>query len=170
VTDPEASCASAPDVDVNWTTSGQGTFKDSCSEYANRERSGEPEILETEEVETLAVTTGVWQSIPYPTFTYQWERCKEGTPVESELEEEFTDGERELFSVYCTNIEGATSPEYMFGTEDLGHTLRVAVTAHKRLGPQTLLTRPTPIIRELVLCLGFSWCLFRVRRGRGVPW
>lgn len=132
VNDPEATCP--PPVQIGWSTSGQGAFNDLCTHYSERVRSAPPEIKgEAEEGQTLTSTTGVWESIPYPTFTYQWERCDGEQAVD----------EGEVLGGDCVDIEGATGDEYTPTSADVGYTLRIAVTAHKRLGTQTVLSGPT---------------------------
>ncbi|MGO9761414.1 MAG: hypothetical protein ACLP1Q_09185 [Solirubrobacteraceae bacterium] len=62
-----------------------------------------------EEGQTLSASTGSWTNSP-TSYAYQWQDCN-------------TSGEA------CTNISGATSATYKLATGDIGHTLRVIVTA-----------------------------------------
>jgi hypothetical protein len=61
------------------------------------------------EGETLTAGNGTWSGTP-TSYTYQWQDCS-------------NTGES------CTNITGATATTYKLTANDVGHTLRVAVTA-----------------------------------------
>ena len=61
------------------------------------------------EGQTLTASTGTWSGSP-TSYSYQWEDCN-------------TAGEA------CSNITGATSASYKLAAGDVGHTLRVVVTA-----------------------------------------
>jgi hypothetical protein len=63
----------------------------------------------TEEGQTLSASQGTWTNAP-TSYAYQWEDCN-------------TAGEA------CANIGGATSSSYKLASGDVGHTVRVAVTA-----------------------------------------
>ena len=65
--------------------------------------------------QTMTVTTGTWSGSPTPAYTYQWKQCN-------------AEGEA------CTTITGATATGYAPEAGDLGHTLRVVVTATKIAG------------------------------------
>ena len=67
---------------------------------------------------------GEWAGPGSFSYAYQWERCDEN-------------GEN------CTDIAGETSNEYYPYTPDIGHTLRVAVTATNEKGSTTVLSAPT---------------------------
>ena len=67
------------------------------------------------EGQTLSATTGSWSGSP-TSFTYQWEDCN-------------TSGEA------CANITGGASSTYKLASSDVGHTLRVVVTATNSGGP-----------------------------------
>lgn len=66
---------------------------------------------------TMHVTTGRWSTADL-TFTRQWQRC----PVSG---------------IDCRDITGATGTSYGVRTADVGHTLRVLVTAHTASHDQT---------------------------------
>ncbi|HYM56280.1 MAG TPA: hypothetical protein VES97_13030, partial [Solirubrobacteraceae bacterium] len=73
--------------------------------------TGLPAITGTaQEGQTLQASTGSWQSPGKVSYAYQWQRCNAA-------------GEA------CTDIEGATEPDYIPGIAGLGHTLKVTVTA-----------------------------------------
>jgi hypothetical protein len=59
--------------------------------------------------EKLTASTGAWSNSP-SSFTYQWQRCA-------------SDGRS------CGDISGASSQTYTVGSGDVGHTVRVVVTA-----------------------------------------
>jgi hypothetical protein len=61
------------------------------------------------EGQTLNASTGTWTGSP-TSYTYQWQDCN-------------TSGEN------CSNVSGATSLNYKLTASDVGHTLRVTVTA-----------------------------------------
>ncbi len=61
------------------------------------------------EGQTKSATTGTWSGSP-TSYAYQWQDCN-------------TSGEG------CSNISGATSSSYTLTAGDVGHTVRVVVTA-----------------------------------------
>jgi len=63
-----------------------------------------------EDEQTLTATTGIWEGTAPLTYSYQWQSCK---PSEES----------------CANIAGATGSTYAIAHGDVGHTLRVIVTA-----------------------------------------
>ena len=67
-----------------------------------------------EEGQTASVSTGGWREEP-TSFEYQWEDCKPS-------------GGR------CVAISGATSSTYLLAGSDVGHALRVFVTAKNAAG------------------------------------
>jgi Concanavalin A-like lectin/glucanases superfamily len=83
----------------------------------------------TREGETVTASSGTWRVKPDPTFAYQWERCQGDAPGES-------------IGEGCTNIEGATGPQYVLTSADSRHSLRVAVTATNWMGYETITSAP----------------------------
>ncbi len=85
--------------------------------------------------QTLTASTGEWSEEPFA-YSYQWKRCN---------------GRGELTS--CAAISAATGQTYTAGSEDVGKTLRVAVTATNTKGssqpaisePQTAPVKPAEI-------------------------
>jgi sugar lactone lactonase YvrE len=70
-----------------------------------------PAITGTSTVgQTLTASTGTWNNDPV-LYTYQWEDC-------------------DATGANCTAISGATSSSYATAASDIGHTIRVVVTAH----------------------------------------
>jgi hypothetical protein len=77
--------------------------------------------------EELTVSNGTWTG-GATTFTYQWQRCDE-------------DG------AACVDVAGATGKVYGVRAADVGHTLRVAVTAKSSGGSTTVNTNTTTVVR-----------------------
>jgi len=78
----------------------------------------------------LSASRGRWDSSSKVTFAYQWRRClPDGTG--------------------CADIAGATDNVYPARTEDVGHTLRVAVTATNRDGSAAAVSVPTGVVAAL---------------------
>ena len=67
---------------------------------------------------TLTANPGTWSGASV-TFTYQWQRC-------------------DTAGANCTAITGATNTTYVVANEDVGHTLRVAVTGKDATGTNTV--------------------------------
>ncbi len=70
---------------------------------------------EAKDEKTLTASTGTWTGSSPITYSYQWESCN-------------TSGES------CTNVSGATSSTYAIAHEEVGHTIRVKVTAKNSAG------------------------------------
>ena len=64
--------------------------------------------------QALAATNGAWTNSP-TSYSYQWERCDTGGAA-------------------CANIAGASASGYVPSAADVGHTLRVVVTASNDSG------------------------------------
>jgi hemolysin type calcium-binding protein/WD40 repeat protein len=75
---------------------------------------------------TLTASTGSWSG-SNPVFTYQWHKC-------------------DVNGDSCSNISGATANEFVPGTDELGSTLRVTVTATNGLGSASKISNPTPVV------------------------
>jgi alpha-tubulin suppressor-like RCC1 family protein len=70
---------------------------------------------EAKDERTLSASAGSWSGTPTITYGYQWESCN-------------ATGES------CSNISGATGASYMVAHEEVGHTIRVKVTAKNSVG------------------------------------
>jgi hypothetical protein len=76
---------------------------------------------------TLTTAPGVWSGAQPISFSYRWERCDE-------------QGES------CSPIEDADDPSYHLTPEDVGHTIKVAVTAANGDGTATVSSSATPAV------------------------
>jgi Ig domain of plant-specific actin-binding protein/Bacterial Ig-like domain len=76
---------------------------------------------------TLTASTGTWEGLPAPTYTYQWQSC-------SSLEEG------------CLDIAGATSSSYSLEPSEVGDTIVVVVTATNSVGSASSASEPTAVV------------------------
>jgi hypothetical protein len=75
---------------------------------------------------TLTASDGTWSNTP-TSFTYQWQRCaSDGTA--------------------CGDINGATSKTYTLVAADVGHTVRVVVTAANADGKASATSTPSDVV------------------------
>lgn len=87
-----------------------------------------PAIQGTPQVDqTLTATQGSWSAQSTPTFSYQWERCDSAGNG-------------------CAAIPGATAATYKVQSADVGHTLRVIVTARTSDGSTSAASAPTAVV------------------------
>ena len=86
---------------------------------------------------TISTTNGTWIAYPSPTFSYQWQRC-------------------DTTGANCSPISGATGQSYTLGNADVGHTIRVTVTATNSLGPTSATSAPTAVVPTPTLTLTLS--------------
>jgi alpha-tubulin suppressor-like RCC1 family protein len=82
---------------------------------------------EAKDEKTLTASTGTWTGSLPITYGYQWESCN-------------TSGES------CTNISGATNSTYAIAHEEVGHTIRVKVTAKNSAGEATATSAQTATV------------------------
>jgi alpha-tubulin suppressor-like RCC1 family protein len=82
---------------------------------------------EAKDEKTLTSSTGTWSGSPTITYSYQWESCN-------------TSGES------CTNISGVTSATYVIAHEEVGHTIRVKVTAKNGAGEASATSAQTATV------------------------
>jgi hypothetical protein len=78
------------------------------------------------EGQTLKATTGTWTGSP-TSYGYRWQDCD-------------TQGES------CSNVSGATSATYKLAAADVGHTMRVVVTASNAVGSAKASSAATAIV------------------------
>jgi hypothetical protein len=75
----------------------------------------------------LTASHGTWTNSP-TSFVYAWQRCDTTGPG-------------------CNSISGATSRRYTVTSADIGHRLRVLVTATNASGSGTAASRPTDVVQ-----------------------
>ncbi|HSC73591.1 MAG TPA: hypothetical protein VLB89_05445 [Gaiellaceae bacterium] len=80
-----------------------------------------------QEKQTLTASQGTWTGRKPQTYTFQWRRCTA------------TGGD-------CADISGATKSAYVLTTADIGHAMRVRVTAHNSLGNTSSTSTPTGVV------------------------
>jgi hypothetical protein len=80
-----------------------------------------------QEKQTLTASQGSWTGAQPQTYTFQWRRCDQT-------------------GAGCADIAGATKATYVLTTSDIGHTLRVTVTAHNSLGDASATSTPTAVV------------------------
>jgi hypothetical protein len=84
--------------------------------------SGTPQIGQT-----LTANTGTWKTTGTVTFTYQWLRCDAGGGT-------------------CVAIKDATKQTFTLTQDDVGHTIRVKVTAKDTNGSTSATSVPTGVV------------------------
>jgi Ig domain of plant-specific actin-binding protein len=77
--------------------------------------------------QTLTAQSGSWSGTTPISFAYQWRRCSSSA------------GD-------CANVSGATSETYTLASSDVGHTLRVQVTATNSAGSAQAVSGPTAVV------------------------
>jgi GH25 family lysozyme M1 (1,4-beta-N-acetylmuramidase) len=80
-----------------------------------------------EAAELLAAVPGAWEGGKPLAFTYQWRSC-------------------DAAGANCAPISGATGESYRPASTDVGHTLKVVVTADSGVGTATAITAPTATV------------------------
>jgi len=75
---------------------------------------------------TLTANPGTWTGTSI-TFAYQWQRC-------------------DASGANCNHIRNAASTTYVIANEDIGHTIRVSVTATDATGPNTVTSAQTAVV------------------------
>jgi hypothetical protein len=79
--------------------------------------------------QTLTAGHGTWNGGQPQTYTYQWRRC-------------------DSVGGSCANIGGATASTYVPTADDVGHALRVRVTARNSLGARSSTSTPTGAVSK----------------------
>jgi hypothetical protein len=105
---------------------GQAASATAPSEVSPPTISGTPQAGKT-----LTADPGKWNGTTPITFSYQWQRC------------DATGGG-------CAGISGADKRLYDLKTQDVGHTLRVRVTAKNKDGQASDTSAPTAVVTPAV--------------------
>ena len=93
----------------------------------------EPQISGTAQAgSTLTVTSGTWNGSP-SSYHYQWMRCPSSGGAGD--------------ASNCAAISGATTGSYAPGSADVGHRLRVRVTATNATGSKTVASNATATVK-----------------------
>ena len=79
------------------------------------------------EGQTLSASPGSWSSTFSVTYAYQWQQC-------------------DSTGAGCANVAGATGQSYSLITTDVGHTIRVVVTATNKNGASSASSAPTAVV------------------------
>ena len=75
----------------------------------------------------LTADPGTWSVAGPATYSYSWQRCDAG-------------------GGQCVDIPGATDDTYTPGADDVGHTLRVVITATNDAGSSAMTTPPSALV------------------------
>ncbi|MGZ8648164.1 MAG: hypothetical protein ACXW08_06000, partial [Solirubrobacteraceae bacterium] len=87
-----------------------------------------PQVLgTTQDGETLSVDLGIWTGTNPLDYDYQWERC-------------------DALGANCVDIAGATGDTYDLVAADIGHTIRIEVTATNSAGDDAAVSTPSSVI------------------------
>ena len=79
--------------------------------------------------QTLSAAHGTWNGGQPQTYVYQWRRC-------------------DSVGGSCVDIGGATAATYVPTADDIGHTLRVRVTARNSIGARSSTSTPTGVVSK----------------------
>jgi hypothetical protein len=77
---------------------------------------------------TVTAINGDWAGTRPLTFTYQWRRCGSA-------------------GGNCVDLTGATAKTYVLTSADVGHRMRVLVTAKNSAGSSSAVSRPSNVVR-----------------------
>jgi hypothetical protein len=80
------------------------------------------------EGQTVTVSQGTWSGAAPITFTYQWLRCNSAGGS-------------------CVSIPGATAAQYKLTSSDVGHKIRVNVTARNSGGSKTIVSGESAVVQ-----------------------
>jgi hypothetical protein len=78
---------------------------------------------------TLSATTGTWNGAKPQSYAFRWRRC-------------------DSVGGNCGDISGATASTYVPSADDVGHSLRVRVTARNSLGARSSTSTPTGVVQK----------------------
>src|SRR5437762_792442 len=100
------------------------------------ENASPPAISGTpQQNQTLSATTGTWNGGKPQAYAFQWRRC-------------------DSVGGSCADISGATTSTYVPSADDVGHALRVRVTARNSLGSRSSTSTPTGAVAKASLPSG----------------
>ena len=85
--------------------------------------------------QTLSATTGTWTGAKPQTFTYRWRVC-------------------DAVGGNCFDIANATASTHVPTADDIGHTLRVRITARNSLGARSATSTPTGVVQKAAVPSG----------------
>lgn len=121
-------------------SNANGSFQTSCSGLTNEVFPSAPSVVKAPFVEgavavggSLAGNAGLWKPAPF-SYRRQWQQC-------------------DAAGASCSSISGATTAAYKPTAADVGHTLRVLVTAdsnqdNKFPGPVDALSAPSAVVPD----------------------
>lgn len=119
--------ASSPDGRYSTTATSEATA--AIGPATPPANTGAPDISGTpQDTEELAATTGTWAGDPVITYEYQWQRCDPA-------------------GANCQPIPNTNGADYFATSQDIGHTLTVAVTASNGGGGATETASPTATVQ-----------------------
>jgi hypothetical protein len=78
---------------------------------------------------TLTASPGTWSGTTPISYAYQWRRCDSS-------------------GANCNSVSGATDSAYPLGTNDVGSTMRVVVTATNSFGSGVATSSPTAVVQS----------------------
>jgi hypothetical protein len=78
--------------------------------------------------DTLTAVIGTWKYQSTPTYTYQWAVCNAS-------------------GAGCANLDGLTGSTFTIGQAQVGHTIRLIVTAHNSDGATSAKSGPSAVVK-----------------------
>ena len=119
---------SAGSADVQITAPGGSGSLPAAYTYVAAPANGTPPQISgtTTQGQTLTASDGTWTGSP-SSYTYQWQDC-------------------DSTGANCVAIDGATSSSYNLAGGDVGHTIKVTVTAASDSGPNSATSVATALV------------------------
>lgn len=127
----------ASNVDGTASANSNATDVVRASSTAGRPVNAKPPTISgsAQEGQTLSANRGTWTGGQPQTYTYQWRRCDDSGGS-------------------CADIGGANGSTYVPRSVDIGHALRVRVTAKNSLGSRAATSTPTGAVRKAGVPVG----------------